>query len=246
MLRLALLALAVFATGCRTTDSGSETKTVFGTDNRVDWDTASNDEFPFHSVGKLSSGCTASQVGTQLIITAAHCVWQKDSSGLIPFLTYTPYYRNQAGQTFGVTVLDKGSSQFWTGQNYDDWAILLLDTPTFEQPFRVAPTSWINPVGRKTWVAGFSQDVVGLAVDSQCSTKSTAGGVIFHDCDIKPGASGGPIWIKDDNGERFIIGVQSGEHSDNDGQQWTMETSNTGCSSDMFIDRLKLRLTQYP
>ena len=243
------VALTSLMNSCQHNGNGSGSKAVFDNDNRISWDDSlPSDSFPFHSIGLMDpSRCTGFQVSSQLVLTAAHCVWNRTSPDYRFGLGYQPYYRLNAGGLWGARVLAIGSSVYWSGKINDDWAILQTFQPTtVTEGLKVASSADMNPVGMKAWVAGFSADMVGPSFDSQCSVRAVQNGVVYHDCDTTGGSSGAPIWVKNEKGERFVVGINNSEVSGHNGEAWTMVTSNTGVSADQFISQLNDLLKKYP
>ncbi len=172
-------------------------------------------------------------------MTAAHCVLPEREN-----MTYQEHNASGNKPRVPVQTLATGTNiPDDTGAN--DWAILLLATPSTQQPFPIGSTTYINPLNQSAWLVGYSYDLDGLSVANNCTIKSINQGELSHDCDLKPGASGGPLYIRGDNDLRILVGIQSGG-MDGKAETYRVRDRNNAAGVDGFIDRLAELVAIYP
>lgn len=157
--------------------------------------------------------CTASLVGENLILTAAHCIIKDGKLITGDYLFYT-------GLRGGFYEENSAISYFWWGSKTpdddqaNDWAILQLKTPLGKKVgyfgTRTIPTlTSENNFGLT--IAGYSpinKTTDDLYVQEGCSVREhlADGTLFYHDCDAGPGDSGGPIY-KCTESSCFIVAI---------------------------------------
>jgi V8-like Glu-specific endopeptidase len=163
---------------------------------------------PSRWVGKLElphgSACTATLVHKDLILTAAHCVVDKETQTI-----RQGTYKFRLGLTAGKARVSSGVTQVWIGsttpseRRITDWAILRLARPLGERYGWVE----IEDVDLKgiidqdlLWIVGYSsgyRDGLTASVESSCRfTVAQETGTFLHDCDTLPGVSGAPMFVR--------------------------------------------------
>lgn len=213
-----LLFLTIVAmTGCGS-QSASDTKNIFGTDNRQPIASSSQ---PWTSIGRMNNGCTATLIDARLVLTAAHCVFKQDGSWAADSFTFSPNMIN------GVSSESSGTQQVWYGTKTPfsttasvglDWAVFLLDRDLGNRFGWVGVKNYNPGVGDYIKLAGYSADYNNGytgTVDMNCNVRSrhAENGTFNHDCDMTRGASGGPVFATFSNSsDMTIVGVQSGEY----------------------------------
>lgn len=191
---------------------------------------------PYSAVGKFKGTmtCTAAVVlHPRIIITAAHCITERDGATKRSNLSFRLGY--QAGTDLGrfeAKVWAVGSKQSFKPQSAQDaaqdWAILVLDrAPDGVRPFLLSHHSFETwkSFDRKILMPSYSNDIGAaevLSVDPVCSVRDLVWNVFVHDCKASLGSSGAPLLIRDqlrDPVRYAVIGVHTGSMfaSDEDG-----------------------------
>ncbi len=166
---------------------------IFGTNDRVRVGDDAKWKGWIGRLVNLATGglCTASLVGKDLILTAAHCVSKVDGS------VYAPM-EFQQGYEEGRMIARSAVVLFWVNRGYD-FAILKLEKPLGEPGhFRVADWTFMPPwTRRRVKVAGYGRYFGAselLTAQASCTVHKFRKGRAFHDCDIDFGDSGGPVF----------------------------------------------------
>ena len=187
---------------------------------------------PYAAIGRFEGTmiCTAAiVVDPRIIITAGHCVTERDGSIRKSNLSFRLGY--QAGNDLGrfeAMVWAVGSRQSFKRQSVheasQDWALLALDrTPKGVRPFLVShqPFEALKSQERHLLMPSYSNDMGkadALSVDPACSIYDQAWDVLVHDCRAGAGSSGAPLLMRD--GPRYaVVGIHTGSMfaSDKDG-----------------------------
>ena len=204
-------------------------------------------EYPWSTVGKIvmiskdkkEYSCTGTLIGKSLVITNAHCVY--DQSGkLFPNVFFLPNLINGRLRSKNDVASVRN---ILTGTNNpnlrsaDDWAILELDKPLGEKygflKWRTVPLALLQRYKNRLTVAGYSGDYPdpktysGLefaagkgytaGVHLKCSVLGEKDGMLVHDCDTNPGASGSALISKID-GVYQIVGLHAAGRRDRSGR----------------------------
>ncbi|MEM9577530.1 MAG: trypsin-like peptidase domain-containing protein [Pseudomonadota bacterium] len=183
---------------------------------------AENDALVWQAVGRLdakrSGFCTATLIAPDLVLTAAHCVYDPQSGEpLAPEeLTF------KAGLRQGRIAASRAVAQIEAHPSYDpqspitaakirhDVALLRLARPiptseldpfvVQEQRLSTGPVSVVS-YGRNRENLPSRQDI--------CKVKAMQEGVIFMDCNVTFGSSGAPVFSHQ-NGRGQIVSIISG------------------------------------
>jgi V8-like Glu-specific endopeptidase len=200
--------------------------TVFHNDSRQELKDRSS---PWGAIGKLtgpSGSCTASLVGPDLLLTAAHCVLRSgnrdlnvrfDSSNLVKgnYVFQAGYSRGTYLASAGVTYFQVGTFNNW--DNANDWAILRLDRPIGHR------VGWLGGAARTPddLISISNQEVIYMVSypgdlnngqvpywEKNCRFKFKEGNLPYQNCNTSSGASGAPMFIFErDKGGRMITRV---------------------------------------
>jgi V8-like Glu-specific endopeptidase len=207
---------------------------------------------PYSAIGRFKGAmtCTAAIVlHPKIIVTASHCLTNKDGTLKLSDLMFEPGY--QAGHDLGrfkATLWSVGSQQSLKQESVrqasQDWAILILErAPTGVRPFLLRHQSFsaLRSLRRQILMPGYSIDVGDaerVSVDPACSIRGIAWDALIHDCRGSLGSSGAPLLVRD--GFRYVVvGVHTGAMYASDNQSRAgVFVGNRAISSEMFIDDL--------
>jgi protease YdgD len=188
---------------------------------------------PYSAIGKFrgSMTCTAAIVlNPRIIITAGHCITERDGTTRRSNLSFQPGYQTGSDlERYQATIWAVGSKQSFARESVReasrDWAILILDrAPAGVHPFLLSYHSLkaLESLERQILLPAYSNDIGHaelLSVDPACTVRGLMWDALIHTCVAQPGSSGAPLLLRDGPGYA-IIGIHSGSMfaSDNDGQ----------------------------
>lgn len=179
-------------------------KGIKGADDRVAVVAA---EYPWSTIGRVNNGmgghCSGVLVGPRLVVTAAHCLWNKKTRQPMPaqslrfvagydrgnYLDFAAVERMVVapGWSFGVA--------YGPDQAGRDWALLVLDKPLGEQVGWVALGA-VPRQGQAVVTVGYGQDKAHVpTAHIGCTVTGWLGAALTHDCDAVHGDSGAPVLV---------------------------------------------------
>ncbi len=188
---------------------------------------------PYSAIGKLKGTmtCTAAIVlDPRIIVTAAHCVMDRDGAIRRSSLSFQPGY--QFGSNLGwigATVWAVGSKQSVRHELVRDaardWAILVLDrAPPDVRPLRLDGRSFetLGLGEPRLLLPAYSNDIAGteaVSLDPSCSVRNLIWDTLVHDCMAAAGSSGAPLLMRDGR-EYVVVGIHVASlfASDEDGR----------------------------
>ncbi len=192
----------------------------FGRDDRVLMDTS---ELPWSLVGTLvdenGGSCTATLIGEDILITAAHCI--ETNAGINATATYQTAFARRGGPLsarvidFFVSPGRQAERNSSDEPSNTDWALLRIDQPLGRdlgylgvRPLRNGRGE--DAVGLPLLQAGYSWDTGdNLSGNLDCEVlRLEEENKLAHNCDTTTGDSGSPFLVQE--GEAFfVVGVDS-------------------------------------
>jgi V8-like Glu-specific endopeptidase len=177
---------------------------------------------PYSAVGKFKGTmtCTAAMIlDPRIIVTAAHCIMQRDGTIRRSNFSFQPGYQLGSNSAkFDATVWAVGSRQSVGHETVRDaardWAILVLDrAPSHVQPFVFSRSSiaTLDLPGLPLELPAYTEDVANaeaLSVDPACAVSHVVWETLIHNCIAGRGSSGAPLLLREEHGYA-IIGIQA-------------------------------------
>jgi V8-like Glu-specific endopeptidase len=172
------------------------------------------------AIGRLDSSesfCSATLIAPDLVLTAAHCLFDRDGRRLPDGdFTFQASLRNGRAEAYrGIrnAILHPG----YPGPNMDngiaalsqDVALLELDRPIALQTVPPAAYSGRGTVGDPVTVVSYGADRERLAsIEEDCLILAEEGTVQILSCSVVSGSSGAPI-LRVQDGEARVVAVMS-------------------------------------
>jgi protease YdgD len=210
-----------------------------------------DDLFGWEAVGRLEFGnrgyCTGVLIATDLVLTAAHCVYDKQARAKRPEeLTF------RAGLRDGQEIATRGIKQIVAHENYDprsttmalstrlDVALLKLSHPipaALADPFKLH--SGASEAAQVSVVSYGQGRDDALSWQRECSLQSQLSGIYIFDCNVTFGSSGAPVFLRED-GHARIFSVVSAMSRRNG------KVVSLGMELPMLVDLLKRKMRSQP
>ena len=212
----------------------------FGHDDRELFDTA---EAPWSLIGQLvdrdGGACTATLIGEDILISAAHCVeYDSRVDARVDFFTGADRARGAEEASVVAYFLspNREGDREKEEASSSDWVLLKIDRPLGRELGFVSPRA-LDADAALDWEirqAGFSWDTGAyLSGHIGCSILMVEDhNTIVHNCDTTEGDSGSPIMAYID-GEYFVIATDSSFRSGENGEEM-----NIAVRSDEWVDYL--------
>ncbi len=180
-----------------------------------------DDSRGWEGVGRLDMGtrsfCTGALVAENLVLTAGHCLYDRDSGARIP----TDEIRFLAGWRSGRASAYRGvrraivhpdyafSSQDVQGRVRYDLALLELDQPIRSSSIRPFAIHRQPARGAEVGVVSYAFDRADSpSLQESCKILARQAGTLVMSCEVDYGSSGAPVFVIED-GQAQIVSVVS-------------------------------------
>lgn len=207
------------------------------------------DLFGWEAVGRLNiaSGgyCTGTLIANNLVLTAAHCVYDKKTNTLRAPSSFT----FQAGLRDGKSIEESKASKVAVHQNYDPSAkisadyvrndIALIKLEKSISSFTASPFKVHTGVkaGKKVNVVSYGRGRdKALSWQRNCSVTNRYTGLMQFNCNVTFGSSGAPVFAKEGRNWRILSIISVGHKRGK-------ETVSYGSELPKMISLLKKNLT---
>lgn len=171
----------------------------------------------WEGVGKLLLGergfCTGALVGADLVLTAAHCLFDHDTGARLPDpqITFQAGWRNGRAEAYRKVRRSVADPDYIYAGEDDldrvghDLALLQLDRPILLPQLPPFATADRPASGAEVSVVSYAQDRSGIpSIERGCRVLADEGKALVLNCDIDFGSSGSPVFSLEAGGARVV------------------------------------------
>ncbi len=190
---------------------------IWGEDNREQ--ILDTKIYPYSAIGQLmamtnnkKSACTATLIGPNQIVTAAHCVYDESKGKWADKLTFYPGRQSKTDIPFEKVMVKKAyihTSYYRHGAEFYDFALLELHDSVGEV------NGWLGLMKLKRYYSDYQITIVGYPGDKELGTawQTQCQATIYpqfaeYHCDTYGGMSGAALQ-SEINDMNFVIGVHN-------------------------------------
>ncbi len=176
--------------------------------------------YPWSAIGALfnssRTGCTAVAVAQDQVVSAAHCLYSRQTRRMLP----PESLHILLGFVRGSYGLDAAVRSYRVGARYDpgrpsenpaaDWAVLTLKAPLPAERRPLPLATRVPEVGARAVAAGYGQDrMFMMTADRDCRVLGmNRDNLLLDDCHLLHGYSGGPLLALANGTDRMeVVGV---------------------------------------